>query len=68
MLQQKGVYTIRSLSQGNKVIIFTGGSSDNFFNRSGAGILLIHPSGIKTKLKISTDRIASNFTCELIAI
>ena len=66
MLLQKGVDTTRSLSQ--KIIIFTDDYSDNSFGRGGADIPFLHPSSSKTELKVPTSHIASNFTCEFIAI
>lgn len=68
MLLQKGMDTVNLLSRDNKVIIFTDGSSDNSFTRGGAGIYILHPAGIKTELKYPSGLIASNFTCELVAI
>ena len=65
MLIQKDIDTIRSLTQENKGIIFTDGSSDDSFGRDGAGILFFHPCGNKTELKVPQAWI---FTCELTAI
>ncbi|XP_055941724.1 ribonuclease H1-like [Argiope bruennichi] len=68
VLLQKGEDTVHSLSSENNAIVYTDGSSDIDFNRGGAGISIIYPSGYNIKLKIPTGQIASNFTNELIAI
>ncbi|GFY27544.1 RNase H domain-containing protein [Trichonephila clavipes] len=44
------------------------GSSDSERNRNGSGFFLKYPDNTTSKHKVSAAQIASNFTCELIAI
>ncbi|GFW86581.1 RNase H domain-containing protein [Trichonephila clavipes] len=56
------------LSQDNFAIAYTDGSSDRSLSNGCAGIILLLPDGNNYKHKINTGIIASNFTCELMAI
>lgn len=70
VIKEKGLHTIRELSKStqNMAIAFTDGSSDSSLDRGGAGIFLTHANDKSESHKISVGKIASNYTCELVAI
>lgn len=69
-IKEKGLRTIRELSNSaqNLTIAYTDGSSDSNLDRGGAGILFTYVNGKSESHKISVGKIASNYTCELVAI
>lgn len=69
-IKEKGLHTIYELSNPtqNLAIAFTDGSSDSSLDRGGAGIFLTYANGKSESHKISVGKIASNYTCELVAI
>ncbi|CAL1288993.1 unnamed protein product [Larinioides sclopetarius] len=70
VIKEKGLHTIQELSNltQNMAIAFTDGSTDSSLDRGGAGILLTYVNGKSESHKISVSKIASNYTCELVAI
>ena len=70
VIKEKGLHTICELSNStqNLAIAFTDGSSDSSLDRGGAGIYLTYANGNSESRKISVGKIASNYTCELVAI
>ncbi|CAL1264458.1 unnamed protein product [Larinioides sclopetarius] len=52
----------------NMAIAFTDGSSDSSLDRGGACVFLTYADGKPESHKISVGKIASNYTCELVAI
>ncbi|PRD29685.1 UNVERIFIED_CONTAM: hypothetical protein NCL1_28619 [Trichonephila clavipes] len=59
---------ITSLMRPPLVTAYTDSSSDSECNRGKSGVFLKYLDNITSKHKVSAGRIASNFTCELIAI
>ncbi|GFW14163.1 RNase H domain-containing protein [Trichonephila clavipes] len=51
-----------------RVTAYIDGSSDSECNRGGSGVFLKYPDNTTSKHEVSAGQIASNFTCELIAI
>ncbi|CAL1278784.1 unnamed protein product, partial [Larinioides sclopetarius] len=70
VIKEKGLHTIRELSNStqNMASAFTDGSSDSSLDRGGAGVFLTYANGKSESHKISVGKIASNYTCELVAI
>ena len=70
LIKEKGDHTVQELTTSTPglAIAYTDGSSDSNLDRGGAGVLFFGPDGEQECHSIPVGKIASNYTCELVAI
>ncbi|GFY22502.1 RNase H domain-containing protein [Trichonephila clavipes] len=67
-IKKKGMNTTISLMRPLLVTAFTNDSSDSECKRGGSGVFLKYPVNTTSKHQVTSGKVASNFTCELITI